>query len=268
MSTPRQAADPLDDVFRAIADPTRRLILDALRPKPLNTSALVAANDSMTRAGVINHIKVLEAAELIRVEVRGRERINHLNATRLQGVYERWLNPFEQIWSSKLEGLARVAEVAATQPQEEPMPNPPVQVVEIVQQRTCAAPPDAVWDALTDHVDQWWTQPFVAENSTGLTLYLEPGGTLWDARPQGGYALAIVRGFTKGRELILDGEFGVPGALSGRLVVDLEDLGDSTTITFTNTAIGAIPDHLPDNEAGWHALLGNLTQYAETSRSQ
>lgn len=264
MSTPNQPEDRLDDVFRAIADPTRRRILDQLRTEPLNTSALVDANDSMTRTGVINHIKVLESAQLIRVEERGRERINHLNAARLQGVYERWLNPFEQIWSSRLEGLTRVAERSDHQPKEHPMTEPIVRAVEIIQQRTCAALPDVVWDALTSRVDQWWTRPYVADESTGLALHLEPGGTMWESRADGGYAVAIVRGFTHGRELILDGEFGIPGALSGRLVVDLEQEGTgSTNITFTNTAIGAIPDELPDHEAGWNFLIGSLAQCAE-----
>ena len=269
MSTEGEAADQLDDVFRAIADPTRRLILDQLRAEPLNTSGLVAANNTMTRAGVINHIKILEAAQLIRVEQRGRERINHLNAARLQGVYDRWLNPFEQIWSARLGNLTRAAQASAADTdrhkdmEHNKMAEPEIRVVEIVQQQTCAASPATVWDVMTTQIEQWWTKPYLAEESTGLSLYLEPGGTMWDHRSDGGYAVAIVRGFTAGRELILDGEFGIPGALSGRLVIELESrAADSTTVTFTNTAMGAIPDELPDHEAGWAHLIGSLCDLA------
>lgn len=260
--------EDLDDVFRAIADPTRRRILDQLRSASLNTTALCEANSSMSRAGVINHIKILEAAELIRVEQQGRQRINHLNAARLQGVYDRWLTPFEQMWTTRLGDLARAAESHAnTVDTEEQAMNTPVRVVEIIQQQSCAASPAQVWETLTRNVELWYVREFRDASSESLTLDLEPGGTLFDHRAGGsGYALATVRGYTPERELILDGEFGVPGALYGRLVVALEQVdATTTTITFTNRAIGAIPDELAGHEAGWRAMVSQLCTQAEAA---
>ncbi len=261
MSNRRIDQDELDDVFRAISDPTRRAILDQLRSEPMNTSRLCQHNDSMTRGGVINHLKILKAAELIRVEHRGRQRINHLNGARLQDIYDRWLSPFEQIWTPRLANLVRSAETTSPSTTSKgPMSDTKVRVAEITQQRSCAATPAEVWETLTTDIEAWWTEPYVSEESIGLALHLEPGGSLWDTRADnGGYALATVRGYQPERELILDGEFGIPGAISGRLVIQIEEMDPGTTsITFTNTVIGTIPEHLPEHATAWATILGQL----------
>ena len=260
----RQEAD-LEPVWRALSDPTRRRILDELRTAPRNTMGVCEAIDSMGRHGVINHLKVLEAAGLVRVEASGRERINHLNATPLQHIYERWLHPFEQIWAGRLYGLTRTAEAAAHPPdKEQPMNEPEVRVVEIVQEANCAAPAEVVWSTMVDGTDRWWTVPYVAPESLGISLTLEPGGTLWDQRAEGGYAVGVVRGFTANRELILDGDFGIPGAMHGRFVATLTPDGEgSTNIRFHHTVIGAIAEGATDgHEAGWGALLQQLCEAA------
>jgi DNA-binding transcriptional ArsR family regulator len=101
--------DP-DPTWKALSDPTRRRILDELRNGPRNTSTLCERFDHISRHGVIKHLKVLEAAELIRVEALGRERLNHLNPVPLQEIYERWLRPYERFWATSLHRLGRVAE--------------------------------------------------------------------------------------------------------------------------------------------------------------
>lgn len=100
----------LDPVWRALSDPTRRSILDELRNGPQNTGALCTAFDHLSRHGVLKHLKVLEAAGLVRVETKGRERINHLNVVPLQQIYERWLRPYETFWAGSLHRLAHTAD--------------------------------------------------------------------------------------------------------------------------------------------------------------
>ncbi len=88
--------DPDDnDVWRALADPTRRRILDLLRERPRTTGEL-AELFPVTRYGVMKHLKVLVTAGLVLVERRGRERFNHLNVVPIQGIHRRWIQPFEQ----------------------------------------------------------------------------------------------------------------------------------------------------------------------------
>ena len=84
-----------DAVWKALADPTRRRLLDELRKKPCTTGQLCDLF-AMTRFGVMKHLRVLEDAGLVLVERRGRERWNHLNPTPIREVYRRWIRPFEE----------------------------------------------------------------------------------------------------------------------------------------------------------------------------
>jgi len=100
MSRP-QARSVDDAVWKALADPTRRRILDELRREPLPVGRL-AARFEMTRFGVMKHLRVLEEAQLVVVEARGRERWNHLNPTPIRAIYRRWIQPFEETDADRL----------------------------------------------------------------------------------------------------------------------------------------------------------------------
>jgi DNA-binding transcriptional ArsR family regulator len=76
-------------VWQALADPTRRAIMDLLRQAPRTTGAL-AEQFPTTRFAIMKHLTVLETAGLVVIRRRGRERWNHLNAVPLELVYERW----------------------------------------------------------------------------------------------------------------------------------------------------------------------------------
>lgn len=82
-----------DKVFRALASHHRRAILDVLRDQPLTTGALCSQFADLDRCTVMQHLKVLEAADLIIVERRGRERWNHLNPLPIHAIHERWIGP-------------------------------------------------------------------------------------------------------------------------------------------------------------------------------
>lgn len=82
-----------DRVFRALASAHRRSILDTLRDQPLTTGAVCELFPELDRCTVMQHLKVLEAAELVQVERRGRERWNHLNPLPIHDIHERWIGP-------------------------------------------------------------------------------------------------------------------------------------------------------------------------------
>lgn len=82
-----------DRVFRALASHHRRAILDVLRDQPLTTGAICAQFAELDRCTVMQHMKVLEAADLIIVERQGRERWNHLNPLPIHAIHERWIGP-------------------------------------------------------------------------------------------------------------------------------------------------------------------------------
>ena len=94
-----------DAIFKALGNGTRRTILDTLRDQPLTTGALVALFPDIDRCTVMQHLKVLEAADLILVERKGRERWNHLNPLPIHAIHERWIGPHAAYAVEKMAGL-------------------------------------------------------------------------------------------------------------------------------------------------------------------
>jgi len=94
-----------DDVFRAIADPTRRAILDRLRAGPANAGAL-AADFRSSRPAISKHLRVLREARLVRDTAIGRERVYAVNPIALQSVAG-WLEGYRAFWQSSLDHLKR-----------------------------------------------------------------------------------------------------------------------------------------------------------------
>src|SRR5882672_1934359 len=106
--TTRREPRELPPVFRALADPSRRRILDLLRERPRTTGELAAAFPR-SRFAVMKHLTVLERARLIVPRREGRLRWNHLNAVPLERLYERWVRPYESHWARGLLGMERAA---------------------------------------------------------------------------------------------------------------------------------------------------------------
>ncbi|MEM9170825.1 MAG: metalloregulator ArsR/SmtB family transcription factor [Pseudomonadota bacterium] len=102
------SSDVEQRAFRALADPTRREILRLLAVEPRSVGAVVDAF-AMTRTAVAKHLAVLEAGRLIRIEAKGRERINHLDAEGLSAA-RAWLALFDDFWDEKLAALKAAVE--------------------------------------------------------------------------------------------------------------------------------------------------------------
>lgn len=106
----QQAADVFgDEIWLALSDMTRRSILDLLRNGPMTTGEISSRFES-TRFAVMKHLKVLVKAQLVLVERRGRERLNHLNPLPLQALYRRWIRPFDQLPADRLLRLKQQAQ--------------------------------------------------------------------------------------------------------------------------------------------------------------
>src|SRR3954468_11491866 len=105
-----------DTVFKALADATRRSLLDALRDGPATTGDLCASHTEMSRFGVMDHLRVLHEAGLILVEPIGRTRGNHLNPVPIREVYERWMRPIAEAPADELLALKHAAEARAKAP--------------------------------------------------------------------------------------------------------------------------------------------------------
>ena len=99
--------DDADLLFKALADPSRRMLLDLLHAHDGRTLNELCAHLAMTRQGVTQHLAVLEAANLIATVRQGREKLHFLNPVPLQQIYERWIAKFQEPHLQALDDLKR-----------------------------------------------------------------------------------------------------------------------------------------------------------------
>src|SRR5712691_10010245 len=124
----------MDAVFRALADPTRRSLLDELFKQDGQTLSALERRLPMTRFGVMKHLRLLEEAGLVVTKRRGREKLHFLNAVPIRLVHDRWVSKYAEPWAVALSGLKSTLE------------NPMEKVFEIYIKTT----PEWLWEAITD----------------------------------------------------------------------------------------------------------------------
>jgi DNA-binding transcriptional ArsR family regulator/uncharacterized protein YndB with AHSA1/START domain len=129
----------MDEVFKALADPSRRLLLDSLNTRNGQSLRDLCAELSMARQSVSKHLAVLEAANLIATVWRGREKLHYLNAEPINAIADRWINQYE---------LARVQTLADLKTALET--NPMSSSSEFVYTTYIRTTPEKLWQAITD----------------------------------------------------------------------------------------------------------------------
>src|SRR6267154_745889 len=100
----------MDEVFKALADPTRRSLLDELFKEDGQTLSALEQRLPMTRFGVMKHLRVLEDAGVVLTRRRGREKLHFLNPVPIRLVHDRWVSKYAQAWAATLSGLKRKLE--------------------------------------------------------------------------------------------------------------------------------------------------------------
>jgi uncharacterized protein YndB with AHSA1/START domain len=123
-----------DAVFKALADPTRRSLLDELFRQDGQTLTALEERFAMTRYGVMKHLKQLEDAGLVVTRRRGREKLHFLNPVPIRLVHDRWVSKYAEPWVSGLSGLKQELEA----------------VMEKVYEIYIRTTPERLWEAITD----------------------------------------------------------------------------------------------------------------------
>jgi len=100
----------MDEVFKALADPTRRELLDRLFERDGQSLSALEEQMPMTRFGVMKHLKVLEEAGLVTTQKRGREKLHFLNPVPIRLIHDRWVSKYAAPWASALTELKHVIE--------------------------------------------------------------------------------------------------------------------------------------------------------------
>jgi len=236
-------------LWRALADPTRRRILDLLRERPLTTGE-IAAQFAISRIAVMRHLEVLAEAGLVASRKRGRQRWHYLNTVPLQRLHRRWAEPAATGFASALLRLQDTVEA-------EGRPMEPIQpTVDVALDIEIGGPPTAVFAALTKDVGGWWGHPFVTARATSLALDPQLGGLFIEGWDNGGQVIASVTGWAQDEHLQLTGSFHM-GVGIGVATFDLAESGAGTLLRFSFRAVGVV-----DAEAagamsgGWAELVG------------
>ena len=243
----------MDRVFRALADPSRRRLLDSLRKDDGQTLGQLCGQLEMARQSATQHLAALEEANLISTVRRGREKLHYLNPVPIYDIQQRWLAPFEQ---PRLRALAAIKQSA----EEFDMTDKPDYVYVTYIQST----PSRVFQALTDAdlTADYWGHSNVSD--------WQPGST-WEHVRTDGSGIADVVGkvleSTPPSRLVIT--FEEPGASEpapggpSRVTFDIEPYQDIVRLT-------VIQENLADDEAfraishGWPAVMANLKSLLET----
>lgn len=251
----------MDAIFKALADPTRRRMLDLLMERDGRTlSDLEEAFPELSRFGVMKHLKVLEDASLIVTRKQGRFKHHHLNAAPIQELSERWVSKFAKPWARAMVDLKTLLET----PSEETTmshDNP----ARLVMQTFIRTTKDKLWDALTDPD---MTEQFYFHARVESTF--EPGAPL--------------RYRTADGKVMLDGEIleidkprrlkatfvalwgGAPGDQEPSVVTyELETLGEIVKLTMIHENL-AEPMREGVTE-GWAVIFSGLKSLLETGKA-
>jgi DNA-binding transcriptional ArsR family regulator/uncharacterized protein YndB with AHSA1/START domain len=233
-----------DDVWRALADPTRRALLDLLRDAPRTTGELAAAFPDVTRFAVMKHLGVLADAGLVVVRRRGRERWNHLNAVPLRQAYERWMAPFAEraaVTSLRLKDFVEGRTMD----------------LDVANEVTINAPPERVYDALL-RIGQWWPHRF----RDGAEVVLEPfvGGRFYESwGGDTGALYGTVARLERPVAFAVSGPMGMAGPVSSVWSMTLSPAGGGTSLALAHRAFGDIDDETrAAYTSGWGEVVAAL----------
>jgi uncharacterized protein YndB with AHSA1/START domain/DNA-binding transcriptional ArsR family regulator len=232
-----------DKVFKALADQTRRYLLDRLHGHNGQTLGELCEYLDMARQSVSQHVAVLEAANLISTVRRGREKLHYLNPVPLYEIQERWIDKFERPRLRTLSALKRRAE-------EHDMADKPTFVYVTYIQST----PEKVWHALTDAdlTAEYWGHSNISDWQAG---------SIWEHRRIDGSGIADVVGTVletvPPKRLVMT--FGDPS----QVTFEIEPYGEIVRLTVTHENLADQADH-DAVSAGWPAVLANLKSLLET----
>jgi uncharacterized protein YndB with AHSA1/START domain/DNA-binding transcriptional ArsR family regulator len=246
----------VDSVFKALADPTRRLLLDRLRERNGQTLRELCEHLNMARQSATQHLDILEQASLVTVVRRGRERLHYLNPAPIHEIEERWISGFDK---PRLQAISAIK----TQAEEYAMTSGPTSVPDYVYVTYIRATAKQVWQALTDAdlTARFWGHANVSD--------WQPGSTWEHRRVDGSGAVDVVGRVVKAepptRLVITFDDDPDPDAPREPSVVTffVEPHHDIVRLTVTHENL-ANQAMLGGISLGWPAVLANLKSLLET----
>lgn len=262
----------IDDVFRALADPNRRCLLDSLNARSGQTLRELCADMEMARQSVSKHLAVLEGAHLVSTIWRGREKLHYLNPAPINEISERWINQYERDRIRALSDLKRALE-------DHPMDKP-----SFVYKTYIRTTPERLWRALTDpaFTERYWGVAFESDWSTGSTITLhqwgvtiaDPEQVILESEPYRRLSYTwhtftpqwreVVRERVGFSEDFLDQVAAEPRS---KVTFEIEDLGELVKLAVVHDDFEPGSAVLETISQGWPHILSNLKTLLETDET-
>ena len=246
-------------MFKALADPTRRSLLDELFRDDGQTLHELEARFPMTRFGVMKHLKQLEEAGLVVTKRRGREKLHFLNPVPIRLVHDRWVSKYAEPWAAGLSGLKQELERHMEK------------VFEIYIKTT----PERLWEALTNpaFTSRWWQTTFDTDWAVGSTMIWDNNGVIiedpdqvvLEAEPFSRLSYTWHTFSPEMRERFDDEVFDkLSSERRSRATFELEPVGDQVKLTVIHDDFepGSLAATMVRN--GWPIFLSSLKTLLET----
>ncbi|HEU5211424.1 MAG TPA: metalloregulator ArsR/SmtB family transcription factor [Gaiellaceae bacterium] len=265
----------IDAVFRALADPSRRLLLDRLNERNGRTLRELCAGLGMARQSVSKHLAILEAAQLVTTVRRGREKLHYLNAAPINELAERWINRYDQARVRALADLKRALEEAPMQAEEVSTKRPTFAYTSYIK-----TTPERLWQALTEpaFTERYWRTTFETDWQVGSTMtwhnhgvtIADPEQVVLESDPYRRLSytwhtltpeLAEVHGFSD--EVVAK----VAGEGRSKVTFEIEQLDELCKLTVVHDGFEAGSTMLELVSGGWPHVLSELKTLLETGET-
>ena len=234
-------------MFRALADPTRRALLDALFEQDGQTLVALTARHDMTRIAVAKHLRLLEEAGLVVSRKQGREKRHYLNTVPIRLVHDRWVSKYTEAWSAGLADLKHELEHTMEK------------VFEIYIRTT----PERLWDAITDPASRakyHFGSVVTTDWTPGSRYTLEHPGADGPLAEGENVVVDPPRRLVQSMHTLWSDEAASAG--TSRVTWEIEPVGDSCRLTVTHDELR--DDAPPELYGGWPMILSGLKTWLET----
>jgi DNA-binding transcriptional ArsR family regulator/uncharacterized protein YndB with AHSA1/START domain len=257
----------MDEVFRALSDPSRRRLLDSLNSRNGQTLRELCAGLSMARQSVSKHLAILEDARLVTTIRRGREKLHYLNAAPISEIADRWINQYDRHRVSALADLRKALEGTA-------MSKP-----EFVYTTYIRTTPEQLWRGLTDpaFTRQYWNIGWESDWTAGapLTLHLDgkgvtvadPAQVILESDPYRRLSYTwhtFTPEWAAAYDVSEEHRATIAAEPRSKVTFDIEQLGDTVRLTVIHDGFEPGSAVLPGISQGWPHLMSSLKTLLET----
>lgn len=256
----------MDKVFKALADPSRRRLLDSLNDRNGQTLRELCSGLHMARQSVSKHLAILEAANLVTTVRRGREKLHYLNAAPINEIGERWITNFEQGRVDALADLKRALEEDST-----------VEKPTFVYTTYIRTTPERLWQALTDpgFTRRYWGATFQSDWNEGSEMswdlfgvtIADPAQVVLESDPYRRLCYSwhtFTPELARALDVTDEARDRIAAEPRSKVTFDIEALGDIVKLTVVHDGFEPGSLMVAMVSQGWPPILANLKTLLET----